>query len=388
MKTFKESIGLSLKDRNGEIKMNRATIEFDGTNYILCATTTEDDRMTLLSNELVNNPKHFGEYIINSSQVQGENGHYDFSESVLLRTRVEHTQYGSKYQWAIRSFKKVTHSNDEEGYLFYIAAIDKKWRIKGLGNKATEFEYRHNTYSILQNEENEILIKTAKDNPYKDMVVSLLSLFQGTAMEIRCKEECKEGKKTTSYLPVQYRFSEQSRFTHELNYIEHAPFKDFLQLSLNTAANYSDRTKRDYIVKAIERYIGSKYVDNQTKFIYLVSILEVLAEKVEKIKIMEQVVENGGKDRTYLIVCESLSRKNIDISKLNDTIKEGVGLNNFIALRNEILHKLPSEKITDYLNYKYPMYYLEFTVCISILHHLGFDDVHFREGFELSIYKE
>lgn len=352
MRTFKESIDLSLKDRNGEIEMNQATIEFDGTNYILCATTTEDDRMTLLSNELVNNPKHFGEYIINSSQVQVGNGHYDFSESVLLHTRVEHTQYGAKYQWAIRSFKKVTQSNDEEGYLFYIAAIDKKWRIKGLGDTTAEFEYRHNTYSISQNEENEILIKTSKDNPYKDMVVSLLSLFQGTAMEIRCKEECKEGKKTTSYLPVQYRFSEQSRFTHELSYIEHAPFKDFVQLSLNTAANYTDRTKRDYIVKAIKRYIGSKYVDNQTKFIYLVSILEVIAENVEKIKTTEKVVGKDGKERNcpraaYDIVGESLTNKNIDLSKLNDTIEESIGLKDFVDLRNEILHRLPSEKITD-----------------------------------------
>ena len=63
-------------------------------------------------------------------------------------------------------------------------------------------------------------------------------------------------------------------------------------------------------------------------------------------------------------------------------------MDNFINLRNEILHRLPSEKIVNFLNYKYPMFFLEFTVFIVILHHLGFDNIQFREGFELSIYKE
>ena len=35
MRTFKDNIELSLKDGVGEIKMNHATIEFDGANYII-----------------------------------------------------------------------------------------------------------------------------------------------------------------------------------------------------------------------------------------------------------------------------------------------------------------------------------------------------------------
>jgi hypothetical protein len=173
-----------------------------------------------------------------------------------------------------------------------------------------------------------------------------------------------------------------------LNYFEPIAFKDFMQNSLNTADTYSDRTKRKYMVKAIERYISSKYVDNLTKYVYLVSILEVIAEKVEKLKVTKQVIENGGKDRTYFIVCESLNRKNIDISKLNATISDCVGLNNFVALRNGILHRLPTEKTIDYLNFKYPMSYLEFTVCIVILYHLGFDKIQFQHGFKLSVFKD
>lgn len=387
MKPFKEDIDISLKDRVGEIKMSHATIEFDGINYIISATSSEDNRLTMLSNELVNNTTRFSDYIRNSSQVLGENCYYDFSEAILLHTKVESTICGAKYQWAISSFKKVIETKDEDGFLFYVVITDKKWRVKGL-NSAVEFEYRHNKYFVSQNGENEILIKTKNDNPYKNMVVSLLSLFQGTAMEIRCKEECKGGEKTISYLSVKYRYSELSPFTNDMNYIEHVALKDFVQSSLNTANNYSDMSKRDYMVKAVERYIGSKYVDNQTKFVFLVSILEVIAEKVEKVKVTEQVVENGGKDRTYLIVCESLNRKNIDISKLNATIKESIGLNNFVALRNDILHRLPSEKIINYLNFNYPIFYLEFAVLITILHHLGFDSVQFQRGFKLSIYNE
>ena len=387
MKRFKENMELSLKDRFGEIKMSHATIEFDEANYIISATSLEDNRLTVLSNELVNNPASFSEYISNSTQVAGEHCYYDFSGTVLLHTKIEYTVCGAKYQWTINSFKKVIEISEEEGLLFYVVTIDKKWSVKGLDDKDIEFVYRHNKYLLSQNSENEILIKTKRDNQYMDMVVSILSLFQGTAMEIRCKEDCKGGKKIISYRPIKYRFSERLPFVKDLNYFEPVTFKEFVQCSLNTAEGYSDRTKKEYMVKAIERYIVSKYVDNLTKFVYLVSILEVIAEKVEKIKVTEQLIENGGKDRTYLIVCESLNRKNIDISKLNTTINENVGLNNFVALRNEILHRLPGEKIIDYLNFKYPMSYLEFTVCIVILHHLGFDNIHFRNGFKLNIFK-
>lgn len=349
MITFKDNINFSLKDRTGEIRMNQAAIEFDGANYIISATSSEDSRLTMLSNELVNNPTSFSDYIGNSSQVVGDQGHYDFSGTVLLHTKVEHVAYGVKYQWSISSFKRVIESNEEEGYLFYVVTTDKRWRVKGLGDKDVEFEYRHNKYLLSQNNENEILIKTKRDTPYKNMVVSLLSLFQGTAMEIRCKEECKDGKKIISYLPVQYRFNERFPFVRDLNYFEPITLKDFMQISLNTADVYSDRTKREYMVKAIERYIGSKYVDNLTKFVYLVSILEVIAEKVERVKTIEKVVDKDGKEHNhqrdaYDIVNESMNRKNLDISKLNATISDSVGLNNFVALRNEILHRLPSEK--------------------------------------------
>ena len=228
------------------------------------------------------------------------------------------------------------------------------------------------------------------------MILALLSLYQGTAMEIRYKEEFKGGTKVISYLPIQYRFNELPSFTSDLDYLEHAAltnFEQYMTFSLNTADCYSEKKKADYVVKAIERYIASKYVDNQSKFVYLVSILETIAEKVEKIKTTEQITDKSGKEHSsprnaYDIVSESLTKKNIDLSKLNDTIQGGVRLKDFVDLRNEILHRLPTEKIIDYLNYKYPMFYLEFAVCIVILHHLGFDNIKFREGFELSIYKE
>ena len=133
-------------------------------------------------------------------------------------------------------------------------------------------------------------------------------------------------------------------------------------------------------------------LSNLTKFIYLVSILETIAEKVEKIKTTEKVVDKNGKEHNaprdaYDIVSESLTKKNIDLSKLNGTIKESVGLKDFVDLRNEILHRLSSEKIINFLNYNYTIFYLEFTVLITILHHLGFDNIHFRKGFKLSIFK-
>ena len=129
MRTFKDNIELSLKDGVGEIKMNHATIEFDGANYIITATSSEDSRLTMLSNKLVNNPTSFSDYIGNSSQVVGNQCHYDFSGTVLLHTKVEHAAYGVKYQWSISSFKRVIETNEEEGYLFYVVTTDKNLNI-------------------------------------------------------------------------------------------------------------------------------------------------------------------------------------------------------------------------------------------------------------------
>lgn len=396
MKKFKEQIELSLKDKIGEIKMEDATIEFDGANYILSAISTEKKRLSFLSKELNDNATRFSDYIVNPSEVSGVNCIYDLSGTILLRIKVESTKRGAKYQWAISSFKKMLQVDDEDGCLFYVIPIDKRCQIKELKDENLVFEYRHNLYNLTQNDENDILIRTNKDNSCKKMLVSLLSLYQGMSMEIRIIEECRNGKKTISYLPLQYRYNELPTFTCDLDYLEHAAFSDFAQymrFALNTANNYSDRTKREYMVNAIERYISSKYVDNQTKFVYLVSILEVIAEKVEKIKTTEKVTDKSGKEHNcprnaYDIVSEFLTTKNIDLSKLNDTIKESVRLKDFVDLRNEILHRLPSEKIVNYLNYKYPIFYLEFAVCIVILYHLGFDKIQFREGFDLSIYKK
>ena len=177
MRTYVESIDLALKDKAGEIKLSQCTIEFDGINYIICATCTEGMRMSLLSNEIINNPTSFSDHIINSSQVLGDNCHYDFTGTILLHTKAESFSCGVKYQWTINSFKKVTQSEGEEGFLFYVVGIDKR-HIRGL-KKVVEFEYRHNKYLLSQNDENEILIRTDKDNKYIKMVVSLLSLFQG-----------------------------------------------------------------------------------------------------------------------------------------------------------------------------------------------------------------
>lgn len=396
MKRFKENLSLSLKDKTGEIKLENVTIEFDGVNYILSAESTEKRRLSILSKELNDNPTCFSDYIVNPSELKGENCKYDLSGTILLRIKVESTKCGAKYQWAISSFKQILQTDKEDGYLFYIVPIDKRRYVKELSDINLKFEYKHNTYYLSQNSNNVILLKTDKDNKYKNMIVALLSLYQGTAMEIRYKEEFKGGTKVISYLPIQYRFNELPAFTSDLDYLEHTAltnFEQYMTFSLNTADCYSEKTKADYVVKAIERYIASKYVDNQSKFVYLVSILETIAEKVEKIKTTEQITDKSGKEHSsprnaYDIVSESLTKKNIDLSKLNDTIQEDVKLKDFVDLRNEILHRLPTEKIIDYLNYKYPMFYLEFAVCIVILHHLGFDNIKFRKGFELSIYKE
>lgn len=139
MITFKDNIDFSLKNRTGEIRMNQAAIEFDGANYIISATSSKDSRLTMLSNELVNNPTSFSDYIGNSSQVVGDQGHYDFSGTVLLHTKVEHVAYGVKYQWSISSFKRVIESNEEEGYLFYVVTTDKKWHVWGFFSSCSVF---------------------------------------------------------------------------------------------------------------------------------------------------------------------------------------------------------------------------------------------------------
>lgn len=139
MITFKDNINFSLKDRTGEIRMKQAAIEFDGANYIISATSSEDNRLTMLSNELVNNSPSFSDYIGNSSQIVGDHGHYDFSGIVLLHTKVEHVAYGVKYQWSISSFKRVIESNEEEGYLFYVVTTDKKWHVWGFFSSCSVF---------------------------------------------------------------------------------------------------------------------------------------------------------------------------------------------------------------------------------------------------------
>ena len=396
MKKFKEYLSFSLKDKIGEIKLENVTIEFDGFNYILSAESTERKRLSILSKELNDNPTCFSDYIVNPSELKGENCKYDLSDTIMLRLYVETIKYSAKYHWIISSFKKIIQTDGKDDFVCYAVPIDKKTIITELEHSTFEVEYKHNTYFLSQNEDKDILIRTNKDNKDISIVLALLSLYQGTAMEILCKEECKRGKKTISFLPIQYRFRELNSFANDFDYIKHQSLADFvlyMKSSINTVENYTSKTKGEYMVKAIERYTISKYVDNLTKFVYLVSILETISEKVESIKKTEQVEGNNGGKRynkrmAYEIVSESLTKKNIDLSKLNDVVKEDLDMDNFVNLRNEILHRLPSEKIVNFLNYKYPMFYLEFTVFIEILHHLGFDNIQFREGFVLSIYKE
>lgn len=396
MKKFKENLSLSLKDRIGEIKLKNVTIEFDGANYILSAESTEKKRLSLLSKEVNDNPACFSDYIVNPSELKGENCKYDLSDTIMLRLYVETIKSSAIYHWIISSFKKIIQTGGKDDFVCYAVSIDKKNIITELEHSTLEVEYKQHTYFLSQNEDKDILIRTNKDNKDISIVLALISLYQGTVLEILCKHECKGEEKTISFLPIQYRFHELNSFASDLDYVEHQSLTDFVQYlksSINIVENYTNDAKGDYMVKAIERFIISKYVDNLTKFVYLVSILETISEKVERIKKTELVEGKDGekhrnKRNAYDIVSESLTKKNIDLSKLNDAVKKSLGMDNFINLRNEILHRLPSENIVNFLNYKYPMFFLEFTVFIVILHHLGFDNIQFREGFELSIYKE
>lgn len=396
MLIFIDKIELSVKDNIGIITFEDATIEYNGINYIISASSKEGRRISLLSREWNDNPEIFSHYIVNPSEIRGSNGLYDLSDITLLRIKGETYQHGVRYQWAINSLKKVIQTNIDEPYMFHVVPVDKNCLLTDLKDKELKFEYKHNDYFLSLGEDKDIVIRTDKDNKYINIIVSLLSIYFGTAMEIRCKEQCKDGRKTIVYLPVQYKFQGLSSFTNDMYYLKHVALSNlfqFLELSLKSVESYNPK-KSDYIVKAIERYMASKYMDNQTKFIYLTSILETFSEKVEEITKTEIITKKDGKEvrqprKAYNMVSESLMKKNIDLDKLNDTINEDTGLSgNFVDLRNEILHNLPTEKIVNYLNYKYPMCYLEFAVCLVILHHIGFDNIHFREGFELSIYKE
>lgn len=396
MLIFKDKIELSVKDYIGIITFEDATIEYDGINYIISASSKEGRRISLLSREWNDNPEIFSLSIVNPSEIKGSNCLYDLSDITLLRIKGETYQHGIRYQWAISSLKKVIQTNIDEPYMFHIVPVDKNCLLTDLKDIELNFEYKHNGYFLSLGEDKDIVIRTDKDNKYINMIISLLSIYYGTAMEIRCKEQSKDGRKTIVYLPVQYKFHGLSSFTNDLDYLKHVALSNlfqFLELSLKSVESYNLK-KSDYIVKAIERYMVSKYMDNQTKFIYLTSILETFSEKVEEITKTEIKTKKDGKEvrekrNAYNMVSESLMKKNIDLDKLNNTINEDTGLSgNFVDLRNEILHNLPTEKIVNYLNYKYPIYYLEFAVCLVILHHIGFDNIHFREGFELSIYKE
>lgn len=67
----------------------------------------------------------------------------------------------------------------------------------------------------------------------------------------------------------------------------------------------------------------------------------------------------------------------------------GRGIYNFIDLRNEIMHGLPSKEIIVFLYDESDIIsILEFMTCIITLNEIGFTNIHFVEGYErLNVFK-
>ena len=207
-------------------------------------------------------------------------------------------------------------------------------------------------------------------------LLGLISFYLRTPVEIWIRETITDNKSEKHFSKLKYCAVMEMKEGNNISYIR--VNGDYLELSDFLNGCYylqNDENKRKIVNRGIERYIASTYLDDITKFVYLVSIIHTFAEKVY-----------GLQGKASKQVNQLLDMFHIDSSIMNDgvvfTSVREKSENHFVEVRNEILHALPSKEIEELIEETELIRKVDFCALILILNELGFSDIKFCEDFK------
>lgn len=156
-------------------------------------------------------------------------------------------------------------------------------------------------------------------------------------------------------------------------------FTDFLE----QLSNISKPSDFDNLRLYIEYYVRAEYLDEISKLILYTSILAKFSN-VKK-------GQDTDKAISQFLKSNHLSFEKINCSITGENIKnsEGKPIDNFVKLRNFIIHQLGNQKAENFLRTSNMLFNLKMAITIIILKKLGICDVHFDKYFhEISIFED
>ncbi|MBR1790993.1 MAG: hypothetical protein IJ754_04465 [Bacteroidaceae bacterium] len=177
---------------------------------------------------------------------------------------------------------------------------------------------------------------------------------------------------------------------------------DFITHSYAKLLEVSER-ERDFIIKSLTTFTAIRNNSVVDKFIRLVSILITLDEKIHSSAIRDGAVcvrhiynefgidfdriddeENRLLNKKFIMQKNPSEHSSQEDSNLNDEKT----ISNFVELRHEVMHALPSDEIVSYLKESLLLTRLEISVFIVILGELGFRNLEFIYRFpQLNVLK-
>ena len=309
-----------------------------------------------------------------------------FNNSRLNSIFVEHhiEKKHVMFIWTIDSFAFELKNNieiSEDRVTCYYCLTNASKNIL-CGKENVSFAYKEDLFTIYYDLEcNSVCLKTkTRKDDIVNEILSLMSFYIRTPVEIEFVRYIERGNERIEFCKVKYQVKEKNTSHFQFQYLKIPNGKSFENFVNSSNESMVDDLIFPIIRKGISNYVRSKYLDNISKYILLSSVLEVYAERIHRYV----------GDTKYNRIKPLFEHFNIDISKLDSIIKcknwldsNGKGIQNFIDLRNEIMHGLPSKEIIDFLDDESDIISkLEFVTCIITLRELGFTNIHFVEGYE------
>ena len=230
----------------------------------------------------------------------------------------------------------------------------------------------YETIKVVTSERNSV-----KEEQSLTSLLKLISFYLRTPIEIWQKEIHTAHQVEKHFSILKYNAVMEQKEGNNIDYIivngSHLELTDFLR---GIQYLQHDEVKLKIVNRGIERYIASAYLDDITRFVYLVSIIHTFAEKVYGL---------NGKNASD-IVNKLLEKYNIDIGLMNKevsftSIRNGKLENHFVEVRNEILHALPSQEMELMIEDTELVRKVDFCALILIMHELGFSDIKFDKDF-------
>lgn len=273
----------------------------------------------------------------------------------------------------------ISYSTElKNAYLLSPSSKCMKWLFQN-GLFCTTYDNIGFTFSYDSDYET-IKVVTSERNSVKaeqslTSLLKLISFYLRTPIEIWQKEIHTEHQVEKQFSILKYNAVMELKEGNNIDFIivngSYLELSDFLK---GIQYLQHDEIKLNIVNRGIERYIASAYLDDITRFVYLVSIIHTFAEKVYGLK---------GKNASDS-VNQLLEKYNIDIDIMNEevsftSIRNGKQENHFVEVRNEILHALPSQEMEMLIEDTELVRKVDFCALILIMHELGFSDIMFDE---------